>query len=552
MKNKNMDRQNLSAKVKNSVALSGLITTGGLFVAKLLGLLYSMPLSSILGSDSLMSYYGTAYLIYSYILNVFTAGFPFAISTIVAKYTAKGDYRALKKVKAISNFMIGFLGFAGMALLFLLAGFMAPLIAAEEDIGIMTVTLRILSLAIFFVPILSSYRGFWEGRKEMAEYAFSQTFEQIFRVGFLLSAAYVIVYILNMDRVFALYAAVMSTSVAAVAGIVQIYFFDKKMYVEIEDGAQVQRFKSARKKSLTKELLLLSVPYLLTAVIGYADYIFNSVLLPIGLRTHGYSDADYSVILSGFNYIGSKLTSIPQVLSPGFAAALIPHITESLVQKQYDKVRRVVSECIGIVIFVGGFLSGIIAIYSEEACHILFYTSNLELSASVTKWMALEGFLSTLCPILSSLMIALELKKESIRNLIGNAIIKGIVMVPLIKLFGYPGAVLASLTAAIELICFDLYAMRKKYNIHFHQLFKSAGKILFALAVSALVAYGLKAIGLSGSEGSKVICLFKSIVNGSITMIVYFVVGDVIGVTKDLFHRSLKEMILARIPAFRK
>ena len=72
-----------SDSVKKSIVLSGLIGTAGLFIAKMLGLFYSIPLSNILGSDAYMSYYGTAYRIYSYILNVFTAGFPFAIATHV-------------------------------------------------------------------------------------------------------------------------------------------------------------------------------------------------------------------------------------------------------------------------------------------------------------------------------------------------------------------------------------------------------------------------------------------------------------------------------------
>ena len=95
-------KQQMDHEIKNSLVLSGLVGTAGLFVAKLLGLLYSIPLSSILGSDALMSYYGTSYQIYSYVLNVFTAGVPFAISTIVAKYTVLNDNHSLRIVKKVS------------------------------------------------------------------------------------------------------------------------------------------------------------------------------------------------------------------------------------------------------------------------------------------------------------------------------------------------------------------------------------------------------------------------------------------------------------------
>ena len=81
--NRTVKKEERSSRIKKSVVLSGLVGTGGLFVAKLLGLVYSIPLSSILASDAYMGYYGNAYRIYNYILNICTAGFPLAVATVV-------------------------------------------------------------------------------------------------------------------------------------------------------------------------------------------------------------------------------------------------------------------------------------------------------------------------------------------------------------------------------------------------------------------------------------------------------------------------------------
>ena len=198
------------SSVKNSVIISGLIGTGGLFVAKLLGLVYSIPFSSILGSEAYMGYYGQAYNIYSYVLNVFTAGFPFAVATLVARYTVLKDAKTVLLVKKISLSFLAVTGFIGMLILMASAGFLAPLMV-EEDPEIMANVIRILSVAIFLVPVLSAFRGFYQGMKEMEEYAFRKAFEQLFRVGFLLSAACLIVYVFGWERKWALYASVLST-----------------------------------------------------------------------------------------------------------------------------------------------------------------------------------------------------------------------------------------------------------------------------------------------------------------------------------------------------
>ena len=534
-------------KLKNSLLVGGMIGTAGMFIAKLIGLLYSIPLSSILGSDVLMSYYGTAYRVYSYILNVFTAGIPFAICTLVAKYTVLEDNRSLLKIRKLSRTLLGIFGFFGMLLLMALSYPLAKNVCGKDDPGIMMTVFLLLSLAVFFVPILSAYRGFWQGRKEMVEYAFSQTFEQIFRVGFLLSMAYVLVYVLHMDKKYALYAAVLSTSVAAIAGIIQIYYFDQKNLPEISEKAHAQKFRSVKNKELMRELLILAVPYLLTAVIGYIDDILNSTLLPIGLRLHGYSAKENSVILSAFNYVGTKLTSIPQILSPGFAAALIPYITEAVTNRDRKKISAMITECIGIVIFIGSFLSALIAIYAEDIFHVLFYTSNVELASSVIRWMAIEGFLGTICPIISSLMLAVGLKKDILRRQFVTAIIKMILIVPLTWWLGFKGTIISSMIGSLYFFIANIIEIELKFNIYLKKLIRNFVIIGISLLLAFGVSYGLRMIGLDGSQGRKIVAFVKLCGNGIFCMTVYFGCTELMKVPQSLFHKSLVSMVRSKI-----
>ena len=257
-----------SSKIKKSIILSGLVGTGGLFIAKLIGIVYAIPFSSILGNSAYMGIYGQAYNIYSYVLMVFTAGFPFAIATLVARYTVLNDAKSILLVKKMALISLGAMGFVGMILLMAFSGVIAPLMV-EENVEIMVVTLRVLAIAIFAVPILSAFRGYYQGLKEMQEYAVSQAFEQIFRVAFLLIGACILVYVLKLDRKYALYISVLSTSVAAIAGIAQIWRFDQKKKHEIEELAVVQESDAVNSKELFKEYVKLAIPYLISSILGY-------------------------------------------------------------------------------------------------------------------------------------------------------------------------------------------------------------------------------------------------------------------------------------------
>lgn len=544
---RSMNKKKNSEAVKKSLVLSALVGTAGLFVAKLLGLVYSIPLSTILGSDAYMSYYGTAYRIYSYVLNIFTAGFPFAIATMVAKYTVRNDNRALRKIKVISHTLMAIVGFLGMLVLFAFSWLLARAVADGTGVKIMGNCLRILSLAIFFVPILSSYRGFWQGRKEMGEYALSQVFEQIFRVGFLLTMAFLIVYVFHQKRVYALYTAVMSTSIAAVAGIIQIVCFDKKNYGEIEDAARVQRTKTRSKKKLFQEFLSLALPYLGVAVLGYSDDIYNSVLLPVSLKLYGYSSEEQSVILSATNYVGTKITAIPMILSPGFAAALIPHITAARTEGDHEKIERNVIDCINIILYIGLPVSFCIYLYARDIYHILFYTSNLELASNCLKWMSIEGIMQTIMPVVTNIMMALGMKKETLQNLVAYVVIKGVSLIGLIVLLGYPGIALSSVPGVLFIVFRSFYQMKKKYEIHFQKVLEVFVKCCVGVAVMFAVCFVLRKIGLDGTQGSKLAALGKVFVNIVVTLGIYLVLTSLFKLPEMVFHTDIISAVRRRM-----
>ncbi|MBR2825343.1 MAG: oligosaccharide flippase family protein, partial [Solobacterium sp.] len=533
-----------NSKIKKSIILSGLIGTGGLFVAKFLGLFYSIPLSRILGSDAYMNYYGTAYRIYSYILNVFTAGFPFAIATLVARYSVSDDNRALVMIKKISLIILSITGLAGMLLLIGFSGFLSALVAEGSDIPIMRTVLQILAVAIFFVPILSGLRGFYQGRKEMQEYAFSQAFEQLFRVGFLLSISYLIVYVFHQDRKYALYIAVLSTSISAIAGILQLLYFDHQKRNEFiyEEDSTVN--KKALQEKLIKEFFQLSIPYLLVAIMGYSDDIFNSIFLPLGLKSYGaYTSEDINVILSAFNYVGTKLTAIPMILAPGFTSALIPHISSALADHDHEKVKQNVIDCINIILYIALPVSFCIFLYARSLYDILFYTNDLDTSVQVIQWIALEGFFGTLAPVITNLMMALELRKSILKRLVICTIIKGILILPFVRILGFKGAILSSMIGYLYLVLANIIEMNKSYQIDFKPIFMNFLKIGIGLIVMMIVSFGLNIIGLSVIDANRWIGLLKLMANGMITILIYFVVTVALKVPQDAFHIDIKKIL---------
>lgn len=531
-----------SSTVKKSIIAGGLVGTTGFFIAKAIGLVYSIPFSSILGNDAYMSFYGSAYRIYSYILNVFTAGAPMAIATMVAKYVTRKNYKTVLETQRLSLLLMSCLGFLGMLVMMAISSLIAPFMSegVPDGTSIMTWVLCLLSFAVFLVPILSAYRGFIQGCKEMEEYAYSQAFEQVFRVGFLLSISCLLVYGFHLSSVWALYTAVLSTSVAAIAGIVQIRRYSKMQEKNMIALGRTQSEKAVPLKLLVHEFIQLAIPYLIFAVLGYSSDIYDAILLPLGLSHSGYTAAQIQTMNSAVNYVGIKLTAIPMILSPGFVAAIIPHITGALEEKNWNMVRKDIKDCINIVLYISLFLSFCIFLYAKPLFYTLYYTSDLELASSSVRWIAIEGFFGTITPVVTSLMMALRLRKACISRLAVATVAKGVLMVPFVIWWGVAGAVLSTVIAYSYIIYFSLREMHRRFGVQFQRTIAILLQTLIALAAMALCSWLLSKAGLGSVNASRMICFLTMCVNGLLSAAVFIAVSLYFRIPQNLFHFRLK------------
>lgn len=508
--------------VKTSIVYSGLVGTGGLFIAKMIGLVYAIPFSSILANSSYMGIYGQAYAIYTYILTVFTAGFPFAIATLVARYTVLQNRRAIFAIKRLSIGLLGVMGLFGMLLLLMLAHLLGPVMVAKNSED-MIIVLRLLAIAIFFVPILSGYRGYYQGLKEMQEYAFSQVVEQLLRVGFLLSAAFLIVYVLHMETKWALYVSVLSTTVAAIAGLVQIIHFDKQNEKAILAQNQWKKTPSVNVKALLKEFFILAIPYMVTAVLGYSQQLFNSILLPMGIKAYYHDAALTTSIISASSYVGVKILAIPLVIAPGFTAAIAPHITSAITTGNQSLVKKNVMDCLSSVLYLGIPISLCLFFYAAPLNHTLFYVDNLSVYAMVLRWLTIEALTGVCLPVVTNLLISLGLKRYVMRLLVMNTVLKGLLMWPLGAFFGFGGTVIASFIADGLFLAIGIGVIFSRYQIPLRWLFVRLGLIFGSSLVMGLCALVLSRLGLSGLHPSRWFSLIQLMINGLLSLGIYLV-----------------------------
>ena len=144
---------------KTFVAGAALLGLAGI-VVKVLGVFFRVPLANIIGAEG-MGIYGVAYPIYILMLTISSSGLPTAISRMIAERRSVGQYYEAYRVFKVSfKVMLG-LGLATGIILFVFA----PVITGIQKEPEAVMALRATAPALVLCPIMSCYRGFFQGQK---------------------------------------------------------------------------------------------------------------------------------------------------------------------------------------------------------------------------------------------------------------------------------------------------------------------------------------------------------------------------------------------------
>lgn len=151
-----------------------LILTAGIFLVKVIGAMFKIPLTWIIGEDGL-GYFNTAYHFYSPIHSLATAGFPIAISRMVSSCMAQKRYGDGYRIHQVSIPIFVLTGLCGTAIMALGAPFYVRAIGNPQSL----LSMLSLSPAILFGCLMAIYRGYYEGLRNMVPTAVSEILEAV-------------------------------------------------------------------------------------------------------------------------------------------------------------------------------------------------------------------------------------------------------------------------------------------------------------------------------------------------------------------------------------
>ncbi len=293
-------------KMKKSGFLKGaaIIAAGG-FISKLIGALYRVPLTNLIGSRGL-GLYQMAYPFYCLLLTVSATGIPSSIASLTAARFSKGESDKGVLKTALKLFTV--IGATLTVAMFLLA----PVLSKAQGEPSLKAGYYALAPAVLLVSVISVFRGFFQGRNRMAPTAGSEIIEQAVKVGIGLALAYF--FRSSVERAVALL--LLAVSLSELVAMLFMLFCYKRTRNTF-DG-----LKGTGKTSV-KRILKMSIPVTLNAALIPLSGMVDSVLI-VRLLSRHTADA---VALYGL-FAGGAVTviNLPVSICYGIAAASIPAV----------------------------------------------------------------------------------------------------------------------------------------------------------------------------------------------------------------------------------
>ncbi len=304
---------------------------------KVLGAVFRIPLTNWIGAEG-MAYYGVAYSIYSALVVIGTAGVPVAVSRLVSENIAVGRYKNAHKIFHIAFLIMLGIGIVCSCICF----FGADVIAVRVSrIPQSALALRAMAPALLFVPMFSTFRGFFNGRQNMNPTALSEITEQLVRCITGLVLAYYFAFKVK-SAVQSAAGATFGASAGALAGLLIIFLIfllnRKNFRKKIESGDQTEEGGG----ELAKKIIVIAVPIIIGCEIMPIMTLVDTAIVTRVLQATGWTAQQSEYLYGLFSGFCNALIAFPQIFTQAVAVSLVPAISAHYRLKDMQKANSTI------------------------------------------------------------------------------------------------------------------------------------------------------------------------------------------------------------------
>ena len=465
----------MSKSAKASFLKGAIIIAFANILVKVIGAAFKIPLARfVLGPDG-MGIYNTAYTVYNWLFVISTAGLPVAISKMVSESIAERNYEEAKKIFRVSRYFLTLVGLSFTLILLIWARPFADFFKSPSAYY----SILAMAPSLFFVGLMSSYRGYFQGMQNMIPTAASQIFEAL---GKLVIGLFLGLYFLPLGKEYASAGAIIGVSSGTIFGVfvlILCYFRYKKRSLSLIHAQNRQNTLPARR--ILKNLIWIAVPITLGTSVFTLTNMIDVYMIKERLMSLGWSEMLRETWYGYYSGYAVTMFNLPLTVVIALGISVVPAIASALAvynqknaQKLTESVLRVtvlfsVPCSIGLIFFAGPILNLLYADTNATTLLQILGLSAVTMSLVTISNSILQAAGKMWLPVVNSVI-------GCVFKIIINFILVGI---PSVNINGAP---IATNVCYLVIVVLNLIAVKRILKVHY-----KVGEFLVRPLVSGLL-----------------------------------------------------------------
>ena len=508
-------------------------------VSKIFGAIFRIPLTNMIGAEG-QAYYSASYAVYNLLFVIATAGFPVAISRMVSSRIAEGDFINAHKSYKLAMKVSWALGIVSFLIMYFGAGAIADFYRNPGSAA----SMKAISVALLFTPLVASMRGYYQGRQNMIPTGVTEVIEQMVRVASGLTLAYMFY---RTSLVNAAAGATFGASagiMAAFLAMIIINARDKDTRRKLLEDSAV---REETDRDRLKELLGFLIPVTIGSAVMPIMFNIDAGMIPRRLLATGWDRVMADKLYGLMGGFCDPIINLPNIFIDAICISLMPAVTTAYTlrsKKDLDdniktglKTMMIITYpcAIGLIVLAKPILT---MLYYKKYDEAVMAVPALQILAVSIITLAIMRTFSTSLQGIGKMMLP-------VWNLLIGAGVKAVVSyillgIPSVNINGAAfGSVLAYVTAGIL-----NYRALKKYtdvSLDVKSIFIRPLIAALIMGAAAIVSYRLLFMITSSNSISTLISIL-------IAAAVYFVTAFLTGaVTKDEIELIPKGDLIYRL-----
>jgi stage V sporulation protein B len=381
--------------VKKQSTVKGFTVLGVASVLnKALSIVY-VPFLTIMIGDVGNGIANVGYIIYILIYQITYMGIPVALSKMVSEQIAMGRYHDSMRTLKIANTILLVMGLVFGGAMALGAKWIAQAVGTPES----AMTLLALSPTVLIASVSASFRGYFQGRRNMTPTSVSQIVEQAANTVFTLVFAWFMLKIgrehaalhgiTNPDMVhlYSLQWGAAGSGLGTTAGAIfsaiylSVFFVRKRGVIraeaEAEDKSYLARGRSKVKAEaltgkLTMQILRYAGPVILGALIVYSGQLIDMTFTKYRLLAAGFASTEATGLYGILTTQYTKIIGVPLALANTLAVVLLPGVSSTAALKNREALHAKINSGIRAAFLVTIPSAVILAAMAEPVIRMLF------------------------------------------------------------------------------------------------------------------------------------------------------------------------------------